>query len=72
MYSYHHFAQIWLHVPNDRETKGLQQKQTVVQSIVEKKSMINLVSRQGPNLDKLIPKADHQIQAFSVSVKVRV
>ncbi|EDR02103.1 uncharacterized protein LACBIDRAFT_309998 [Laccaria bicolor S238N-H82] len=34
---------VWLHVPNDRENKGLQQKQTVVQSIIEKKSMINLI-----------------------------
>lgn len=34
---------IWLHVPNERENKGLQQKQTVVQSIIEKKSMINLI-----------------------------
>ena len=71
-YSYRHFTQVWLHVPNDRENKGLQQKQTVVQSIIEKKSMINLVSYESPNVDELISKADYQIQAFSVSVKVRV
>ncbi|TFK41718.1 Bestrophin, RFP-TM, chloride channel-domain-containing protein [Crucibulum laeve] len=34
---------IWIHIPNEREDKGVQKKQTELQSIIEKKTMINLV-----------------------------
>ncbi|KAJ7589550.1 Bestrophin, RFP-TM, chloride channel-domain-containing protein [Mycena floridula] len=34
---------IWVHVPNERTDTGKQKKQTVLQSVIEKKSMINLV-----------------------------
>ncbi|TEB22308.1 UPF0187-domain-containing protein [Coprinellus micaceus] len=34
---------IWIHVPLNREDKGLQRKQTTLESIIEKKSFINLL-----------------------------
>ncbi|KAJ2926688.1 hypothetical protein H1R20_g10405, partial [Candolleomyces eurysporus] len=34
---------IWIHVPLHREDKGLQRKQTDLESIIEKKSIINLL-----------------------------
>ncbi|KAH8832930.1 UPF0187-domain-containing protein [Flagelloscypha sp. PMI_526] len=34
---------IWLHVPFEREDKGAQKKQTVLQSVIEKRSYVNLI-----------------------------
>ncbi|KAF5336356.1 hypothetical protein D9611_006596 [Ephemerocybe angulata] len=34
---------IWIHVPLNREDKGLQRKQTNLESIIEKKSILNLL-----------------------------
>jgi hypothetical protein len=39
----HYSAQIWIHVALNREDKGLQRKQTTLESIIEKKSLINLL-----------------------------
>lgn len=35
--------QIWIHVPNERLDKGQNKVQTTLESVIEKKTMINLV-----------------------------
>jgi hypothetical protein len=38
-------AKIWLHVPVDRPGKGAAANATALENVIEKKTMINLVSR---------------------------
>lgn len=45
IHTYYYFPKIWLHVPVDRPGKGAAANTTALQNIIEKKTMINLVSR---------------------------
>jgi len=44
-YTYCFFAKFWLHVPVDRSGKGAAANTTALQNVIEKKTMVNLVSR---------------------------
>jgi hypothetical protein len=45
IHTYYFFAKIWLHVPVDRPGKGAAANATALENVIEKKTMINLVSR---------------------------